>query len=87
MRAKGAVSMTESLAEYRDLWTKDIDKYVLVKLHPELEGTRGCSIFNRVDRMTWLIEDEEMRQAVMKRMAEAGVPIVGPEVLREKPAK
>ena len=79
--------MAEPPEEYNDLWTTDVEKYVLISEHPERGSTEDCSIFDRVGRMACIIEDEDVSQAVMKRMVEAGVPIVGPEILRDKPAK
>lgn len=79
--------MSETLDAHRELWTTDKDKYVLVRLEAASGGTSECIIFNKVDHTTWLIEDEDIVQAVIKRMAEAGVPIVGPEILQKKPAK
>ena len=67
--------MNKELEEFKYLWTKRRRDYVLVK--DELAGGGvHFLIFNVVHRTAKVIEDDEIHTIVVKRMRDAGVPVV-----------
>jgi hypothetical protein len=67
---------TEDTDRFSRLWTSDAKKYVLVRFGLDATGLEYRLIFNTETRMAELIENSELASEVMRRMAEAGVPIV-----------
>ncbi len=68
--------MKGQLDEFAPLWGSEAKNYVLVSL--ELGSTNPCSclIFHRESKTAMVIEEDEIAQAVIQRMVEAGVEIV-----------
>jgi hypothetical protein len=67
----------DDLSEFENLWTTDINEYVLLGSDEDLasDNILKCSIFNRKTKMVLVIEDDVMGIEVKKLMKRAGVPI------------
>ena len=69
--------MTEKqFDEFAPFWGSDARKYVLVSVQPTSTDLRHCVIVDREGRSAVIIEDDELALEVMRRMVEAGVPIL-----------
>ncbi len=68
--------MQSTIADYEPFWTKEAKDYVLVRVEKTSHELKHCVIFNIRDRMATIIENEGIGIEVMKRMVEAGVPVV-----------
>lgn len=66
----------DKLIEFKNLWTSDVTKYVLLRTGHGPDGQQRFMIFNMETRMALVIEDEEVSREVKRRMHQAGVPVV-----------
>ncbi|OAB34380.1 hypothetical protein [Paenibacillus glacialis] len=60
-----------SLEEYKYIWTENRKEYVLVKMK---DG--DYSIFNRMDKIALIIEDDDIYDAVINEMLKSKCEIV-----------
>lgn len=58
------------MEEFGYLWTDKKESYVLVKV------SSGYCIYNEIEKMVLLIEDNKLKEEVIKKMIDNGVKIV-----------
>jgi hypothetical protein len=72
--------VNSELDEYAHLWGSGAKDYILVRLDPVSTDPRSYMIFHRKGKnrrgTALVIEKNEIAQAVIRRMIEAGVEIV-----------
>jgi len=68
--------MTDGIEQFAELWGHERGKYALVGTIKDPSDLGNCIIFNTVTRMAKVIEDDNLAIEVMRRMAQAGVPIL-----------
>lgn len=59
-----------NIDEFKNMWTTDKEKYVLVKLRS------GYGIYNQVDKTGVIIENDEIEELVISEMIKNGNKIV-----------
>ena len=69
-------TMMDRLEKLAAMWGDDAARYILIRTEPGTEGVTSCVIFDVVDRMGAIIEDDELCAEVKRRMVAAGVPIL-----------
>lgn len=62
-----------NLEEFETMWTTSVANYVLVRSETR-PGT--YAIYNRVNQVLELIDDDDAHQAVVQKMLNAGVPVL-----------
>ena len=69
--------MTQDLDPWSHMWTDKRSEYALLCSNKSADNPLAhCIVYDLVERGMILMEDEELAQAIMERMLEAGVPIV-----------
>lgn len=69
------------LAEYADYWGGESSGFLLVSSSVDKE-LASCLIYHKESRCYEAIDDQDVASEVMKRMRNAGVPIVGLDHVR-----
>jgi hypothetical protein len=76
-----------NIEEYKHLWQPGFAGNVLIRVDAGGSGdVQGLVIFDPQDRTVLLIDDEDVENEVVRRMLEAGAPVldsVPPEAQRE----
>lgn len=67
--------MKNDIKSYERLWTTDREEFVLVNLN-EKSPLDECLIFHVNQQSALVIEDDDLRQEVVRRMIASGVKIV-----------
>ncbi|WP_167569124.1 hypothetical protein [Brevibacillus migulae] len=60
-----------NLEEFQYIWTTNREEYVLVKVKSD-----GYAIFNKADSTALIIEDDDIYEAVIKKMLDNGCEVL-----------
>ena len=73
--------MSVDISSWAHIWELHKDDHVLLRVHDAGDPVDGCLIYDTHGGVALDIEDDELARAIMRRMLDAGIPIVTPDCL------